>query len=111
MRTIDLLTLKLQRTGGGSVKMFYPIEELEPGLKLLKARRCPDDNPWPEIEVVSSTDFSVRLKVSVLDEDEFPAFETTLDQPFILDVEDVGEMTFTLEEEIEDDDGRWDAWS
>lgn len=91
--------------------MMYPAEELVPGLRMLKARRCPEDSPWPEIEVKDIDDFSLTLKVADLSEEEFPAFTATLDAPFMLIVEDFGEMTFTLEEDPEDDDGRWDAYS
>lgn len=111
MRTIDILTLSLRRIGGGSVTLFYPGEELVPETLLLKARRCPDDTPWPEIEVVDCDDFTLTLKVAGLTEEEFEPFTVTLDEPFTLTVEDVGDMIFTLEEDFEqDNDGRWDAY-
>lgn len=111
MRTIDLLSLMLHPFDGGTVTMLYPGEELEPGLLLLKARKCPDNTPWPEIEVLENDGFSVKLKVAHLTEEEFAPFEVSLDEPFNLVCGDFGEMTFTLEEDCEDDDGRWDPYS
>lgn len=111
MRTIDILQLTLHPYDGGHVSMFHPAEELVPGLKLLEARRCPDDGFWPEIEVVEIDEFSLTLKVAQLTLEEFEPFTSTLDEPFTLAIEDRGEMTFTLEEDFEEDDSRWDAYS
>lgn len=112
MRVIDILRLTLHPYDGGSVTMYYPAEELEPRLLLLKARRCPEDSPWPEIEVVECDGISLTVKVAVLTEEEFAPFTVTLDEPFTLSIEDLGEMTFTLDEDFEqEDNGRWDAYS
>ncbi|MCD8387657.1 MAG: hypothetical protein LUD17_12320 [Bacteroidales bacterium] len=111
MRTIDILRLTLHPYGGGSVTMLYPAEELEPGLLLLKARRCPDDGFWPEIEVVDIDDFSLTLKIALLTPEEFEPFTVTLDEPFTLGCPGSGDMIFTLIEDYEEDDSRWDAYS
>lgn len=110
MRPIDLLTVKFHPYGGGTVTTMYPAEELEPGLHLLKARRHPEYCEWPEIEVKDFDGFTLTLKLALLTEEEFEPFEVSAEEPFTLSC-DFGEMTFTLlEEDYEDDDGRWDAY-
>ena len=111
MRTIDILSLRLHPFGSRSVTMIYAAEELVPGFRLLEARRCPKDHRWPEIEVKDIDDFTLVLKIADIPENEFPEFEATLDDSFVLTVKGVGEMTFALDEDPEDDDGRWDAYS
>lgn len=109
-RTIDNLSLELRPNNGESVTLFFPAWDLEPGYKLLKAHNL-SDSEWPEIEVVEIDDFSMILKVANLSAEEFEPFEVTLDDPFVLVAGELGEMVFTLEEDAEDDDGRWDAHS